>query len=372
MKKIIICALLTIAASACIPIDELEDVFGKKYSYTNGDAIAELTNKLVYPETVIVGEEKSFTVDLSVDADTAEARLMLVNISGDIIGSGSLSITPGTEQDITVDVLLSSGSLISVGDYQINIRLCSEAGVCNDSDSSLSYYSNSSSFFGKYKHSYFLDRAIVVVDSGEIPLAIISIIEDKTNCSPGVDFRQATITERDLTYSCYRLNTTYGDIDLAINKIKAPLHAQNFAFYVERGHYEGTIFHRVIRNFMIQGGGFTADLEEKPTTAPIEIESDNGLSNKRCTIAAARMHDLNSAQSQFYINVVDNGRALDYKANVEDSWGYTVFGHVVNGMSVVDYIRQLPTGERDNFKNVPLTNIVISSVNPIACDALLY
>lgn len=370
--KIIICALLAITVSACIPVEELESIFSKDYSYTNGDAIAELTNKLVYPETVVVGEEKSFTVNLSVDTDTAEVRLMLVNVNGDIFARGSKSITLGTEQDVTVNVVLNSGSLISVGDYQINIRLCAETGVCDSSDASLSYYSNSSSNQGKYKLSYFLDGMIEVVDSGEIPLAIISIVEDKTNCSPDVDFRQMTTDERNLTYSCYRMSTTYGNIDLAINKMKAPLHAENFAFYVKHGHYEGTIFHRVIRDYLIQGGGLTEDLEEKQTFDSVEIESDNGLSNKRCTLAAARADGPDSAKSQFHINVVDNSRALDYKASVEDGWGYTVFGHVVNGMSVVDYIREVPTGDRSNFRNVPLTNIVISSVDPIACEAALY
>ncbi len=191
---------------------------------------------------------------------------------------------------------------------------------------------------------------------------------EEVTCAQNTSFKQTTTENRDRVYSCYRMETSYGDIDLAVNKEKAPRHAENFSFYVNRGHYDGTIFHRVIGNFMIQGGGFTVDLEEKQTFDQIEIESDNGLSNKRCTLSAARQTEPDSAQAQFFINLVDNSRALDYRSSEGGQWGYTVFGHVINGMSVVDYIGDVLTGGKGLFaSDVPLNDIIINSVKPLAC-----
>jgi len=150
-----------------------------------------------------------------------------------------------------------------------------------------------------------------------------------------------------------RLATSAGDIVVELDAAKAPKTVANFLEYVKAGHYDGTIFHRVIENFMIQGGGMTTDMKEKPTRAPIGLESRNGLTNQRGTIAMARTADPNSTTAQFFINVKDN----DFlnQAQSRDGNGYTVFGKVVQGMDVVDKIRATPTGPGD----VPLQPIVI-------------
>jgi cyclophilin family peptidyl-prolyl cis-trans isomerase len=153
-----------------------------------------------------------------------------------------------------------------------------------------------------------------------------------------------------------RLKTSMGDIVVELDAAKAPNTVENFLGYVKAGHYAGTIFHRVINGFMIQGGGFNAKMTEKPVKAPIKIESQNGLSNLRGSLAMARTSDPNSATAQFYINVVDNVM-LDYPGR--DGHGYTVFGRVVEGMEVVDAIKAAPTANSGMFQNVPLTPIVI-------------
>jgi len=155
------------------------------------------------------------------------------------------------------------------------------------------------------------------------------------------------------------LKTTDGTIVLELYPKKAPKTVANFLQYVRDGFYDGTIFHRVIDGFMIQGGGYTATYEHKPTRPPIPNEANNGLSNKRGTIAMARTSDPNSATSQFFINVVDNP-GLDYSAPTPQGWGYCVFGKVVKGMTVVDKIRKTPTGPAGPFpSDVPRTAIVI-------------
>ncbi|MBN2279558.1 MAG: peptidyl-prolyl cis-trans isomerase [Candidatus Marinimicrobia bacterium] len=151
-------------------------------------------------------------------------------------------------------------------------------------------------------------------------------------------------------------------IVIQLNREKAPVTVENFLTYCNEGFYEGTIFHRVIDGFMIQGGGHTADMTEKPTHAPIKNEANNGLSNKRGTIAMARTNDPHSATAQFYINVVDNDR-LDYSESQGVRWGYCVFGEVIEGMDVVDRIKitqtkALPGGMRD----VPVYPITIQKV----------
>lgn len=160
-----------------------------------------------------------------------------------------------------------------------------------------------------------------------------------------------------------RLQTSQGIIVLELNQEKAPLSTSNFLTYVSEGFYEGTIFHRVIADFMIQGGGLDADFNQKETRAPIKNEADNGLSNQRGTIAMARTSDPHSATAQFFINTVDND-FLDHTAPTARGWGYTVFGRVVEGMDVVDKIRALPTGAAGPFPaDVPATPVIIEKVS---------
>ncbi|MDB5817520.1 MAG: ppiA [Rhizobacter sp.] len=154
-----------------------------------------------------------------------------------------------------------------------------------------------------------------------------------------------------------KLTTSMGDIVLELDRDKAPKTVENFVTYVKAGHYDGTVFHRVIPDFMIQGGGMTADMNEKPTRAPVPIESKNGLENKRYTVAMARTMDPNSATSQFFINTKDNA-FLD-AARSRDANGYTVFGKVVSGMDVVDKIRMVPTGSKGPYQDVPSAPVTI-------------
>lgn len=155
------------------------------------------------------------------------------------------------------------------------------------------------------------------------------------------------------------LNTTQGRIVLELDPAKAPKTVDNFLAYVKKSHYNGTVFHRVIGNFMIQGGGFTPDMKEKPTGKPIPLEARNGLSNLRGTVAMARTPDPNSATAQFFINVADNSR-LD-AGQAADGHGYAVFGKVVEGMDVVDKIRSVATGRRGFHSDVPLEPVIIQS-----------
>lgn len=155
-----------------------------------------------------------------------------------------------------------------------------------------------------------------------------------------------------------RLSTSMGDIVIELDAQKAPNTSKNFAQYVQAGHYDGTVFHRVIPGFMIQGGGMTADLREKTTRAPIALENRSGLVNKRGTVAMARTMDPNSATSQFFINVVDNPM-LD-PANSRDGYGYAVFGKVVKGMEVVDKIENVPTTSSGMHQNVPVRPVLIN------------
>jgi peptidyl-prolyl cis-trans isomerase A (cyclophilin A) len=154
-----------------------------------------------------------------------------------------------------------------------------------------------------------------------------------------------------------RLTTTQGDIVVQLDAAKAPKTVDNFVQYVKSGHYSGTIFHRVIDGFMVQGGGMTPDMKEKPVRAPIPLESHNGLNNVRGTLAMARTMDPNSATAQFFINVKDNA-FLDAE-QARDGNGYAVFGKVVQGMDVVDKIRKVPTGQKGMHGDVPLTPVII-------------
>jgi peptidyl-prolyl cis-trans isomerase A (cyclophilin A) len=158
-----------------------------------------------------------------------------------------------------------------------------------------------------------------------------------------------------------RFNTSMGDIVVQLDKEKAPKTVDNFVQYVKEGHYNGTIFHRVIENFMIQGGGMKPDMSEKPTRAPIALESRNGLSNVRGSIAMARTMVPDSATAQFFINVQDNPR-LD-AAQSADGNGYAVFGKVIAGMDVVDKIRAVATGNKGPHQNVPKEPILIKKAS---------
>jgi len=157
------------------------------------------------------------------------------------------------------------------------------------------------------------------------------------------------------------METSKGTITLELNEEKAPATVANFAEYAKSGFYDGTIFHRVIDGFMIQGGGFTRDMNEKATRGPIRIESMNGLRNARGTIAMARTMDPNSATSQFFINLVDND-FLDFTAPTAQGYGYAVFGVVTDGMDVVDAIAKARTGSVGPYENVPEDAIVIRKV----------
>ena len=161
------------------------------------------------------------------------------------------------------------------------------------------------------------------------------------------------------------LNTNHGIIEIELNAEKAPITVANFVDYVKSGHYDGTIFHRVIDNFMIQGGGFDAKMNEATTKAPIKNEADNGLTNDKYTIAMARTNDPNSATAQFFINVKDNN-FLNYSAA---NPGYAVFGKVVQGQAVVDKIAGVPTGTVGMYENVPTTPVVIKSAKMLACPS---
>lgn len=159
-------------------------------------------------------------------------------------------------------------------------------------------------------------------------------------------------------YPQVKLETSLGDIIVRLDAKKAPITVSNFIQYVKSGHYDGVIFHRVIKDFMIQGGGMTPDMKEKRTLAPIRNEADNGLKNKKYTIAMARTPEPHSASAQFFINTKDNN-FLDFKAQTPQGWGYAVFGEVIKGQNVVDRIEQVATGNKNGHQDVPLAPVVI-------------
>ena len=161
------------------------------------------------------------------------------------------------------------------------------------------------------------------------------------------------------------LKTNHGDITLELDAAKAPKSVANFLAYVKSGHYDGTIFHRVIDNFMIQGGGMTAGMKQKSTLDQIENEAHNGLKNERGTIAMARTSDPHSATAQFFINVNDND-FLNHTAPTPQGWGYAVFGKVSNGMDVVDKIKKVKTGNAGYHQDVPTEDVVIEKASVIA------
>jgi peptidyl-prolyl cis-trans isomerase B (cyclophilin B) len=161
-----------------------------------------------------------------------------------------------------------------------------------------------------------------------------------------------------------KLTTNHGVIALELNAEKAPKTVANFLAYVAAGHYNNTVFHRVIKNFMIQGGGFEPNMNQKPCKAPIENEAANGLRNKRGTVAMARTNDPHSATAQFFINTVDND-FLDFKSPTGQGWGYCVFGEVVEGLDVVDKIRAVRTGNKGFHQDVPVDDVIIEKAEVV-------
>lgn len=161
-----------------------------------------------------------------------------------------------------------------------------------------------------------------------------------------------------------RLHTNYGDIMLELDHEKAPVTVQNFIDYVNSGYYDNTIFHRVIDEFMIQGGGFEPGMIQKKTRAPIANEAGNGLKNDKYTIAMARTSDPHSATGQFFINVKDND-FLNYKSPTAQGYGYCVFGKVIEGMDVVDKIKKVKTGTRGGHQDVPVENAILEKAEVI-------
>ena len=157
------------------------------------------------------------------------------------------------------------------------------------------------------------------------------------------------------------MKTSMGEIEMELYRDKAPDTVDNFLKYVDEGFYDGTIFHRVISSFMVQGGGFTPDMEQKKTNPPVKNEANNGLSNKNGSIAMARTSDVHSATGQFFINVKDND-FLNYKSSDSQGFGYCVFGQVVSGMDVVDAIKNVETGNKGYFQDVPVKTVTIESI----------
>jgi peptidyl-prolyl cis-trans isomerase B (cyclophilin B) len=154
------------------------------------------------------------------------------------------------------------------------------------------------------------------------------------------------------------MTTSAGTIRIELDDAKAPVSTENFLAYVRKGHYDGTVFHRVIKGFMVQGGGFEAGMKQKPTREPIANEANNGLKNQKYTLAMARTSAPHSASAQFFINTVDN-EFLNFKSESPQGWGYAVFGRVVDGTDVVDKIEGVATGRKGMHDDVPLQDVVI-------------
>jgi peptidyl-prolyl cis-trans isomerase B (cyclophilin B) len=162
-----------------------------------------------------------------------------------------------------------------------------------------------------------------------------------------------------------QLDTSAGTLRIELDDVAAPVSTANFLQYVAAGHYDGTVFHRVIKGFMLQGGGFEPGMKQKPTQPPIKNEANNGLKNKRYTLAMARTSDPHSASAQFFINTVDND-FLDFRAENAQGWGYAVFGRVVQGMDVVDAIEKVRTGRKGFHDDVPLEDVRIEKAVEIS------
>jgi peptidyl-prolyl cis-trans isomerase B (cyclophilin B) len=161
-----------------------------------------------------------------------------------------------------------------------------------------------------------------------------------------------------------QMETSAGTMRIELDDERAPLSSANFLAYVANGHYDGTVFHRVIKGFMLQGGGFEPGMKQKPTAAPIRNEANNGLKNKRYTLAMARTSDPHSATAQFFVNTVDN-EFLDFRGESAQGWGYAVFGRVVDGTDVVDSIEKVRTGRKGFHDDVPVDDVRIERVTEI-------
>jgi peptidyl-prolyl cis-trans isomerase B (cyclophilin B) len=161
------------------------------------------------------------------------------------------------------------------------------------------------------------------------------------------------------------LQTSKGKIGIELDDEKAPDSVRNFVEHVKKGHYDGTVFHRVIKGFMVQGGGFEPGMRQKPTGAPIRNEANNGVKNKRYTLAMARTSDPHSATAQFFINAADNG-FLDFKSESAQGWGYAVFGRVVEGTEVVDAIEGVQTGRKGGHDDVPIEDVKIERATVVS------
>jgi peptidyl-prolyl cis-trans isomerase B (cyclophilin B) len=162
-----------------------------------------------------------------------------------------------------------------------------------------------------------------------------------------------------------KMETSAGTFEIELDDAKAPDSVANFLAYVKKGHFDGTVFHRVIKGFMIQGGGFEPGMKQKPTGAPIRNEANNGLKNKKYTLAMARTSDPHSATAQFFVNTVDND-FLDFRAENAQGWGYAVFGRVVNGTDVIDSIERVATGRKGMHDDVPQEDVVIRHAYEVA------
>jgi peptidyl-prolyl cis-trans isomerase B (cyclophilin B) len=193
----------------------------------------------------------------------------------------------------------------------------------------------------------------------KIIIASLTLFLAATLCLAG-----AAAAKNERSNPVVRLTTNLGEIDIELFANEAPKSTANFLDYVKSGHYDGTIFHRVINGFMIQGGGMTPDLQQKPTRNPVENEADNGLKNEAYTVAMARTQDPHSATAQFFINVKNN-EFLNHKGKNMQGWGYCVFGKVVKGHGVVNKIKAVPTGSKGMFDDVPTEPVVIEKAEVV-------
>ena len=197
-----------------------------------------------------------------------------------------------------------------------------------------------------------------------LSLTAVAVAQDAAKPAPAAPTAPAAAAPAADKLLFAKLSTSKGDIILELNETKAPLSVANFVQYIKDGHYDGTTFHRVIGSFMIQGGGFTPDMKQKDTRDPIKNEWRNGLKNTRGTISMARTSVADSATSQFFINVVDNG-GLDMP---RDGAAYAVFGRVIGGMDVVDAIRNVKTGMKGGMRDVPLEDVMITKASLLTAD----